>query len=300
LEILRPTSSAQIVTPAKIADSTLHPHDVTLELEDLFLILQVESNDSLIAMELARRLSALGRVEESVRILRNVVDIDYRFETLNALAQAEYQCELMEDAFEHLQQAVVVAPGEHPLLFESFKTLGNIFVRRGDFDSAEDSYNRAHRLNAQSDALYVNIGTLAVQKQDWESAVEKFREALRLNSSNDKAWVGLAIGHRMKGDSELAWGNIEAALGYNPLNEVALTLALDWGLQEGREFRVLELIRTFLVEGGWNERLSLAFAWLSFRRGDRFVAELELERLLAVNPHDQKALALADEIKAVS
>lgn len=297
MEILRHTSSVQNSTEPKSALQKNLP-EVKLDLADLFLILQITPNDSLIALELARRLSANSRHHEAVRVLKNVVDIDYRFETLSALGHAEYQADLIDDAFEHLQQSVMCAPGENPSLFEVFKTLGNIYVRRGDFDSAEDSYNKAHRLQPESDVLHVNLGTLAVQRQNWDEAVEKFRFALSLNITNDKAWVGLAIGHRMKGDSELAWGNIEAALEYNPLNETALTLALDWGIQDSREFRVLELLRTFLVEGGWNEKFSLAFAWLSFRRGERFVAKLELERLLNVNPSHAAAQSLFEEMRA--
>lgn len=302
METLRLTSS--VITPSSTADlalakshSSLNPHDIKLDLEDLYCILQIEPNDSLIAMELARRLNAMGRHDEAVRILCSVVDMDYRFETLTALGQAEYQAEMFDKALEHLQQAVVIAPGEGAQLFEAFKTIGNLFVRRGDYDSAEDNYYRAHRLNSASDALFVNLGTLAVQRQEWDCAIEKFREALRLNGANDKAWVGLAIGHRMKGDSELAWGNLEAALEYNPLNEAALTLALDWAIQTGREFRALEFLRSFLVKGGWNEKFSLAFTWLSYRRGDRFVARLELERLLAVNPGNESAMALAQEMR---
>lgn len=268
-----------------------------LDMEDLFCILQADPNDSFIAFELGRRLRDGGRLDEAHRVFKSIIKIDYRFETVNALGQIEYQMEMLEESFDHLQQAVMIAPGEHRELFEVFKTLGNIFVRRGDFDSAEDSYFKAHRLNPDSDVLLVNLGTLAIQRQQWDDAIAKFREALRINPVNDKAWVGLALGHRVKGDFELAWGNIEAALEYNPLNEVALGLALDWSTSEGREFRALELIRIFLVEGGWNEKMSMAFAWLSFRRGESRQALLELERLLAVNPANENALQLLQEIR---
>lgn len=289
------------VTPAKISALVpATPVVPTLELEDLYCILQIEPNDSFMAMELAKRLRARGRLDEARKILSGVVKIDYRFETVHALAQIDYQMDRIGEAFIGLQEAALIAPENSGELFELFKTLGNIFVRRGDLDSAEDNYNKAHRLNAESDLLWVNFGTLEIQRQKWDEAVQRFRRALELNSSNDKAWIGLAIGHRMKGDWELAWGNLEAALEYNALNEVALGLALDWGAQEGREFRVLELIRKFLVEGGWNEKMSLAFAWLSWRRGDTGLARLELERLLAVNPANEQALQMVLEMRSHS
>ncbi len=299
MEILRHTSSDQVVreTKKEIKTSTSQP---SLDLQDMFQILQIDPNDSLIALELARRLRNLGRVEESYRILINVLKIDSRFATLNALAQVEYQLDRTDDAFAHLQQAVLVAPEYAPELFDVFKTLGNIFTRKGDLDSAEDSYNKAHRLNPTSDTLYVNLGTLSVQRKRWDEAVERFRHALSLNPANDKAWVGLALGHRMKGDVELAWGNIEAALEYNPLNEVALGLALDWSTQNGREFRALELIRIFLIAGGWSERLSLAFVWLSFLLVETSRARLELERLLAVNPQNIQALNMLHEMRSLA
>lgn len=293
MELNRLPPTAEVLT-SKIRTTVEQPG---LDLIDLYMILQIDPNDSLIALELAKRLRTMNRLDESARILRNVIKIDYRFETLNALAQVEYQLDEMDLAFSHLQQAILIAPENAEGLFEVFKTLGNIFVRNGDFDSAEDNYFKAHRLNPRSDILHVNLGTLAVQKQNWDEATEKFRAALELNLTNDKAWVGLALCHRMKGDWELSWGNVEAALEYNPLNEVALGLALEWSTYQGREFRALELIRHFLIEGGWNEKLSLAFVWLSYRRGETASAKLELERLLAVNPANEQALELAVDLR---
>lgn len=305
LEIHRPTSSeaqstAVIRTYEKNPEtrSQLQPQlPPQLELEDLYCILQLQPNDSFMAFELAKRLRASGRQHEALRVLQGILKIDYRFETVHALAQTEYQLDLVEDALLHCEEALSIATEESREFFELFKTMGNIFVRRGDLDSAEDSYNKAHRIDPNSDVLHVNFGTLAIQRQNWDEATSKFRKALELNSVNDKAWVGLAICHRMKADHELAWGNLEAALEYNPLNEVALGLALDWGATEGREFRVLDLIRRFLIEGGWNEKMCLAFCWLSWRRGDAALAALELERLLAVNPENENALQLLSEIR---
>lgn len=275
------------------------PPTVELEPEDLYVILQSQPNDSVSAMKLARLLEARGRLDEAYRVLKNVIKIDSGFESISALGLLEYRMEKDADALSHLQDALVIAPADQDeeSLFEIFKALGNIFVRRGDYDLAEDNYHKAFRIQPDSDTLLVNLGTLAIQRSNWDLALERFRAALNVNAENDKAWVGLAIGHRMKGDSELAWGNLEAALQYNPLNEVALTLALDWGPADGVENRVLELLRQFLLNGGWNERFSLAFSALSWRKGERDLAQLELERLLAVNPGHELALRMAGEMR---
>ena len=131
MEIYRPTSSEYHSTPSlEPKKENPAPPAPRLDLEDLYCILQVDPNDSLIALELSRRLRALGRLDESVKILRSTLKIDYRFETVHALAQAEYQLKLIDEAFVHLQEALTIAPEISPEFFELFKTLGNIFVRR--------------------------------------------------------------------------------------------------------------------------------------------------------------------------
>lgn len=296
MEILRPSSSEQLATSQS---SSLVHQPPQMEIEDFICVLQIEPSDTFMALELARRLVADERLDEALRVLRAVVRMDNQFQTLLDLGLLEYRMELQEASFEHLQQALMIAPESAKGLFEIFKTLGNIFVRRGDFQSAEESYFRAHRIHPESDVLYVNLGTLAIQRQAWDEAAEKFRTAIGICKTNDKAWVGLAVCHRMKGDHELAWGNLEAALQTNPLNEVALQLIVDWGQQEGLESRVFEHLRTFLVKGGWNEKMSLAFVWFSFKCGHRLLASLELERLLAVNPCNESAIRLAQELRSI-
>lgn len=297
MEILKVPSNVQ--APERTSALSKSPQvNADFDLEDLYCVMQTNSHDHQTALKLSQKLLSAGKLNEALKVLQSLIKIDSGFETLLALGVLEYRLEMETEASRHLQEALLVAPEDDAGIFEIFKTLGNIFVRRGDFDSAEENYNKAYRLKPESDVLLVNLGTLCVQKQDWEGAVARFRSALELNLTNDKAWVGLAIGHRMKGDFELAWGNLEAALEYNPLNEAALTLALDWAPTDGTESRALEMLRAFLIEGGWNEKFSLAFAWLCWRRGERNLARLEAERLLAVNPSNEKAMQLIFEMRS--
>ncbi len=269
-----------------------------LERDDLYLILQITPHDSVIAMELARQLSTSGQLEEASKVLGAVVKMDYRFETLFALGQAEYELQQDEQALDHLHQASMVAPEDSSDLFELYKLMGNVFVRLRSFELAEDSYNRAHRIDPDSDVLQVNLGALAIQRQDWDSSLFHFRKAVESSRANDKAWVGLAIGHRMKGDLDLAWGNLLTAIELNPLNDSAMNLIVDWGLGLGKETEVHGLVRNYLCEGGWSESLSLVFAALCMRRGEVAIAKLEVERVLAVNPKHENALQMALQLRS--
>lgn len=269
-----------------------------LTFTDLYEILQLDPYSSPAALELGRRLRTCGRTEESVRVFESLCAIDNGFASLFELGLSHYQNDQMEPALRALQQAVLVSADEDPNLPELFKTIGNIFVRSGDFDSAEDAYNKAMRLQPNSPTLLVNIGTLEIQRADWQKALERFREALQFESSNDKAWVGLALCHRQRGDLELSWANLETALSWNPRNDTAMLVAVGWAATDLREGHLLNLLRQFLIAGGWNIKLSLIFAWLSWSRGDRFSANIELERVLSTDPSCESAWNLHSKMRA--
>ena len=149
-------------------------------------------------------------------------------------AEAHYlagQDELAQDAY---LKALALAREGDQFLFETYKNLGNIFVRAGDFDAAEENYNRAYTLNPRSDALIVNYGILEIQRDNMQLAIERFREAVCLNRFNDKAWVGLALVHRKLGDHELAWANLVHAIDLNGDNQTARHLADQWARADGQ------------------------------------------------------------------
>lgn len=135
---------------------------------------------------------------------------------------------------------------DSPIHFTIFKNIGNIFVRAGDFDSAEENYNKAYALKPDSDVLMVNYGTLEIQRGAFDKALTCFRRAVDLNPQNDKGWVGLALIHREYGDFDLCWANLERALDENPLNETAITLVANWSHKDHREERAIPRLNTYM------------------------------------------------------
>jgi tetratricopeptide (TPR) repeat protein len=130
--------------------------------------------------------------------------------------------------------------------FEVYKNTGNLCVKSGEFDLAEDFYNKAFAIKPNSDDLMVNYGALAIQRGNKICALEKFRSALNINIKNDKAWIGLALIHNDLGDYELAWGNLKTALEINPKNKIAVELCCHWARRDEKHSLVLDCLDQLL------------------------------------------------------
>ncbi len=177
-------------------------------------------------------------------------------------------------------------------LFEVFKNIGNILVKHGDLDGAEENYNKAFAINSNSDVLMVNFGTLELQKQNLEPAKERFRKAVELNAQNPNAWTGLALVHREFGDHELAWANIESALDLNSTHEAAIEMAIAWGVKDSKFSQLIDRLECYLkINPSEAMSLQLAKVLICSGRIERSVATLK--EILQKNQNSTEAQNLA-------
>ncbi|MCB0367094.1 MAG: tetratricopeptide repeat protein [Bdellovibrionaceae bacterium] len=233
-----------------------------------------------------------GHLDEAARCYSELLRIEENTENHLRAAEVYYEMGQDEEALNHYFQALEGLRGEEPELFEIFKNVGNIQVRSGDYESAEENYNRAYTLNPHSDTLLVNYGTLEIQRGDLERAVSRFRQAVELNPASDKAWVGLALVHRQFGDLELSWGNLERSMDLNPENETALNLAIEWALKDGRMAQLIDRLENYLQRRDQDAAKSLTLAKLLYSSGRFRQASIELERTLLLEPTSSQALTL--------
>ncbi|MCB0386637.1 MAG: tetratricopeptide repeat protein [Bdellovibrionales bacterium] len=237
-----------------------------------------------------------GHLDEAARCFSELLRIEETTEHHIRAAEVYYEMGEDQEALNHYFQALEGLRGEEPELFEIYKNVGNIQVRSGDYESAEDNYNRAYTLNPRSDTLLVNYGTLEIQRGDLERAVSRFRQAVEINAASDKAWVGLALGHRQFGDLELSWGNLERAMDINPENETALNLAIEWALKDGRMAQLIDRLENYLQHRDQDAAKSLTLAKLLYSSGRFSQASIELERTLLLEPTSSQALTLKSMI----
>ncbi len=234
----------------------------------------------------------LGRVEKAIECFKSATVRSKTPSNLALLAKAYYSSGSDEQALEFYLLSLESKGLIPSVEFEVYKNIGNIYVRAGELDLAEQNYNRAYTLNPKSDILLVNYGTLEMQKQNFDLALENFRKAIGLNKNNDKAWVGLALIHREYGDHVLSWANLERALDLNSKNPIALQIYIDWGMKDSCEHRVIAWLENYLIKNPKDSNVSSVLAQLLFRM-ERFKhCEFELKRTLSLDPSNIEALKL--------
>jgi Tfp pilus assembly protein PilF len=237
---------------------------------------------------MATVLEKVGHSEEAIKCRRALVRIEPSADHRLDLAALYYGLENDEAALSNYEEALATQAVPEGRLFEVYKNIGNILVRKGDFEAAEDFYNRAFTIEPKSDALLVNFGTLEINRDDLEAATTRFRTALDINPNSDRAWVGLALVHRSKGDFELSWANLERALDLNPSNRTALKLIVEWAVRDGRVQSAAVRLENYLANEGEDAEMAFAFAKCLTLLG-RFD---ECEHVVALDPELEEAIRL--------
>ena len=258
--------------------------------------LQISSHN-LDAIEwLGRCLLELGSLLEAKKVFSELTRLSPTANAFVSLGNVLYLLEEDSKAQVAYQRAMELNCQDSKLLFEIFKNLGNISTRSANFDEAEDYFNKAYRIDPQSDILQVNYGTLAIQRDDLDSALQYFRQAVDLNSSNDRAWVGLALVHRQKGDFTLSWGNLRKALDIQPKNRTAVRLLCDWAVQDQKIQEVLESVYNYCHLATDDTEMVFKLATLLILTNRLADARWQLERILAMDPEYPQAQDLLTEV----
>jgi len=266
-------------------------HRLALNLLRDVLMRSPHHPEALLKMGLSLR--ELGRYEQALKCFRALAAVkgsgERKREAQILIAETYYLGERDELALAAYRDVLKGAAGAGSivsprLLFEIYKNIGNIHVRAGDFDSAEESYHKAYTISPESDVLLVNYGTLEIQRENFEAAVLRFRRAVEINPENDKGWVGLALVHRRMGDRELSWANVQRALDINSRNRTAIRLVVEWAVTDQRFEIAIQRLQEYLEADGEDAEMSFTLAKIFTHIGRLREARLEMERVLALDP----------------
>jgi tetratricopeptide (TPR) repeat protein len=257
----------------------------------LYKALQKDPYDAVAIDQLIVSLQKQGQYSQALRCAKALIRIADSSYSQYRIAEIYYLLNLDEHALTHYQNALTQLEFDGPLLFEIYKNMGNILVRQGDFDSAQEYYDKSYTLNPHSAVLLVNYGTLELQRENYDDAKERFRAAVAIDHRLDRGWVGIALVHRHCGDFEISRANLERALDISPGNKVALKLLVEWSVADGHLDRALERVQAYLDTTDMDDEIILMHSQLLWCKGRVDDAELELHRALLVNPESNGALA---------
>lgn len=235
-----------------------------------------------------------NRLEEALKCARAYAKVARTAEAQASVAEILYLSERDEAALATYRDVLKNVVSDEALLFDIYKNVGNIHVRAGDYEAAEEYYDKAYTLQPESHVLLVNYGTLEIQRGSWDNAVMRFRRAVEINPSSDRAWVGLAMVHRTMGDLELAKANLERALDINGGNRTALRLIVDWAAQDHDFGSAIERMQHYVSsQGGEDTEMCFTLAKILVQSGRLREARIETERVLALDPEFDNADNLA-------
>lgn len=226
---------------------------------------------------------SLGEVDKILEYLEIRTQVYPSFSSYFALAEELFGRNQADNAEICYFEALKYPHIESPALFNLYKNLGSIALRKKDYSAAEESYSKAYTIDDQNDILLVNFGSLAIHRGQLDRAVTCFRQAVELNHRNPKAWVGLGMIHREFGDYELSWANIEKALDFDPSNETAAKLVADWGLKDNEIERTLRLLTSYAKHrpnDAFNEMVIAKYYYLIGNIGD---AKLHIDNAIELN-----------------
>lgn len=170
--------------------------------------------------------------QQECKALQDLVKVDGKPRYIALWSEALTKVEDYPAALNLLHKVVDETDGKDPILFEVYKNMGNIYLKCGDIEAAEEKYNLANAIKSDDENLIVNYGVLAIQKEQYAEAKTRFAQALEVNDSSDLAWVGLALVHRAFADHDLARACLLRGLDENPYNKLAITNFYQWCEQD--------------------------------------------------------------------
>jgi len=206
--------------------------------------------------------SKRGSEEGQVYAARKLVDCDPSLDNQFLLANALNKSGNEREALETYHQIIDQCSEPSWLLFTVYKNVGNLYLRRKDFDAAEEYFNRAFTVNSGDLTLLLSYGYLYLHAHKLDQAKERFAEILTRDKDYSEAYIGLALVHSTVGEFDLACANLAHVLDRNEDHKMALFMHYDWAEKGSRADDSMEYIDGYLQSRPQDEdALMLKLSW---------------------------------------
>jgi len=121
----------------------------------------------------------------------------------------ERQARLRDDARQAYQQVLKMEPNN----LEATRALGRLFVKTGNMDRAEETFQKALAKNPKDGALWYELGLCANRRKNFAESTRCFSEALKLDPDNRDYLKMLGFTLAYQGEFEKGLGLLVRAQG---------------------------------------------------------------------------------------
>ncbi len=181
--------------------------------------------------------------------------------------------------------------------YDVMKELGDCYASTGEFEKAQQCYDKASSLGPDEAGPYIGLGVIALQSGLLDDAEMAFRVACRLDNKNAEAWSGLAMVAQKREDHERAFDLYLKGLELDADNLTALLGLFQTSCQMGSFDKVIHYLKLYLDMHPGDTSVMFTLAAL-YMKGRQFEESRNiLGNILTLEPSNKDAANLLEEVE---
>jgi len=181
--------------------------------------------------------------------------------------------------------------------YEVLRELGDCYTSVGNYGQAHRCYEKAASLGPDEPGPYVGLGVAALQVGKLDDAEIAFRVACRLDAKCAKAYAGLAMVAQQRREFPESFDLYMKSLELDSDNITALLGLFQVSCAMGSFAKVIYYLQVYLQMHPGDMSVMFALSALYFRDGQTEQARDMLRNLLALEPTNQDAANLLEEVE---
>jgi len=175
--------------------------------------------------------------------------------------------------------------------------LGDCYASVGQFEQAQQCYDRAAVIDPDRADPYVGIGMIALQNGRLEEAINAFKVARRLDENCAKAHCGLGIAYQQTGHFSDAFDHFLKCLKLDTDNLIALLGLFQTSCQMGSFSKVIHYLEVYLDMHPEDTSVMFCLATLYMKDSSLFQSKKILNEILKIEPQNKDSANLLEEVE---
>ena len=175
--------------------------------------------------------------------------------------------------------------------------LGDCYASVGQFEQAQECYDRAAVMDPDRADPYVGIGMIALGKGRLAESINAFKVAKRLDENCAKAHCGLGIAYQQSGQFSDAFDHFLKCLKLDTDNLTALLGLFQTSCLMGSFSKVIHYLEVYLDMHPEDTSVMFCLATLYMKDSSLFQSKKILLDILMIEPENKDSANLLEEIE---